>query len=89
MNPSWRKLLNHKFVIPIAPGKKNATPVSVQSVETDSKSEQRGHLGLGQWVRNLPDTIKDVTVWQISSAERWSPENVLSLYLAGDHWSPF
>ena len=33
--------------------KTKAAPVSVQSVETDPQSEQKGHLGLGQWIRNL------------------------------------
>ena len=39
---------------PYRPRSKNkATPVSVQSVEINIQSEQRGHLGLGQWVGNI------------------------------------
>ena len=34
-------------------------------------------------------SIKDATVQQLNSAKRWSQENVLSLYLAGDHQSSF
>ena len=64
-----------------------ATPLSVQSVETNTQNEQRGHLHLGQRVRNLFGSIKDATVQQFSSAKRWSLENVLHWHLAGDHQS--
>ena len=68
-----------------------ASPVCSKSVETKTQSKQKGHLDLGQWVSNLPGTLKDATVnvQQISSPERWSPENVLSSYLAGDNQSSF
>ena len=41
---------------------RQAAPVFVQSVETDTQSEQKGHLGLGQWVGNLLGIIRDATV---------------------------
>ena len=71
--------------------KTKAAPVSTKSVELNTQSKQRKHLGLGQWVSNLIGTIKDATVTsgKISSAKRWSPENVLSSYLAGDHQLSF
>ena len=62
-----------------------ATPISVHS--TDIQDEWRGHLGLGQWVRNSFGPIRDAAGQQLNSAESWSPENVLSSYLAGDHQS--
>ena len=34
----------------------------LKSVETDTQSNQKGPLGLGQWVRNLFCTITDVAV---------------------------
>ena len=71
--------------------KTKAAPVSTKSAEPETQSEQRDHLGLVQWVGNLVGTGKDGTValWHISSPKRWSPENVLSSYLAGDHQSSF
>ena len=79
MNPNWRKNVKPQIIYPFVTRLKiKAAPVSIQSVETDTHSEQKGHLGLGQWARNLFGTIKDATVWEISSAKRWSLENVLS-----------
>ena len=72
--PKLKKIVKPQINHPYGTrSKTKATPVSVQSVETDTQSEQKGHLGLGQWVGNLLGTIKDATVWQISRAERWSP----------------
>ena len=69
--------------------KTKAASVSVQSVEADTQCKQRGHLGLGQWVGHFYGSVKDAAVQQLSSAKRWSPENILSSYLAGDHQSSF
>ena len=68
-----------------------AAPLSTKSLKTKTQSELRGHLGLGQWVGNLVGTVKDATVaiQQKSSAKRWSPENLLPSYLAGDDQSSF
>ena len=83
----WR---NHQVCHPYGTRwKTKAAVVSVQSVETDIQSEQRGHSGLGQWVGNSFGSIKDATAWQFSSAERWSLENLLCSYLAGDHQPSF
>ena len=69
--------------------KTKAASASVQSVEADIQCEQRGHSGLGQWVRHFFGSIKDAVVYQLSSAKRWCLENVLSSYLAGDDQSSF
>ena len=69
--------------------KTKAASASVQWVEPDTHYGQRGHSGLGQWVRHFFGSIKEAMVWQLGSAERWSLENMLSSYLAGDHQSSF
>ena len=69
--------------------KTKAASASGQSVELDIHYEQRGHSGLGQWVRQFFGSIKEAAVQQLGSAERLSPENMLSSYLAGDHQSSF
>ena len=69
--------------------KTKATSASVQSVVPDTHFEQRGHSGLGQWVRQFFGSVKEAAVQQLSSAERWSPDNILSTYLTGDHQSFF
>ena len=67
--------------------KTKTASASVQSVKADY--EQRGHSGLGQWVGQFFGYIKEAAVWQLGSAKRWSPENMLSYYLAADHQSSF
>ena len=69
--------------------KTKAASASVQSGISDTHFEQRGHSGLGQWVRQFFGSVKEATVRQISSADRWSPDNILSNYLTGDHQSSF
>ena len=69
--------------------KTKAASASVQSVEADTLCEQRGHSGLGQWVGQFFGSIKEAAVQQLGSAERWTPENILSSYLTGDHQSSF
>ena len=69
--------------------KTKATSASVQSVIPDTHFEQRGLSGLGQWVIQIFGSIKEAAVQQLSSAERWSPDNILSTYLIGDHQSSF
>ena len=69
--------------------KTKAASASVQSVEPDTHYEQRGHSGLGQWVGQFLGSIKEAAVQQLSSAKRWSPDNMLSCYLTGDHQSSF
>ena len=66
-----------------------ATLASVQSVIPDTHFEQRGNSGLGQWVGQFFVSIKEAAVQQLSSAERWSLDNILSTYLTGDHQSSF
>ena len=39
-----------------------AAPESTKSVELNTQSGPRGHLGLGQWVSNLVGTIKNGSV---------------------------
>ena len=69
--------------------KTTAASASVQSVTPDTHFEQRGHSGLGQWVRQCFGSVKEAAVQQLSSAKRWSPDNILSTYLTGDHQSSF
>ena len=69
--------------------KTKAASASVQSVDPDTHFEQRGHSGLGQWVGQFFGSIKEAAVQQLSSAERWSLDNILSTYLTGDHQSSF
>ena len=69
--------------------KTKAASASVQSGVSDTHFEQRGHSGLGQWVRQFFGSVKEAAVQQISSADRWSPDNILSNYLTGDHQSSF
>ena len=69
--------------------KTKATSASVQSGIPDTLVEQRGHSGLGQWVGQIFGSVKEAAVWQLSSAERWSPDNILLTYLTGDHQSSF
>ena len=65
--------------------KTKAASASVQSVESDTHYEQRGHSGLGQWIGQFFGSIKEAAISQLGSAERWSLENMLSSYLTGDH----
>ena len=69
--------------------KTKAASASVQSVESDTHYEQRGHSGLGEWVRQFFSSVKEAAVQQLGSAKRWSPDNMLSSYLTGDHQSSF
>ena len=69
--------------------KTKAASASIQSVVPDTHFEQRGHSGLGQWVRQFFGSFKEAAVQQLSSAERWSLDNILSTYLTGDHQSSF
>ena len=69
--------------------KTKATSTSVQSVESDTHFEEKRHSGLGQWVRQFFGSVKEAAVQQISSAKRWSPDNILSTYITGDHQSSF
>ena len=69
--------------------KTKASSASVQSVIPDTHFEQRGHFGLGQWVGQFFASVKEAAVQQLSSAKRWSLDNILSPYLTGDHQSSF
>ena len=69
--------------------KTKATSASVQSVIPDTHVEQRGHSGLGQWVGQFFGSFKETAVRQLSSAKRWSLDNILSTYSTGDHQSSF
>ena len=69
--------------------KTKAASASVQSAKADPHYKQRGHSGLGQWVRQFFGSVKEAAVQQLGSAERWSLENMLSSYLAGDYQSSF
>ena len=69
--------------------KTKAASSSVQSVKAYIQTEQRGHVGLSQWVGQGFGSIKEATAQQLGSAKRWSPENMLSSYLTGDHQSSF
>ena len=69
--------------------KTKAASASIQSVIPDTYFEQRGHSGLGQWVRQFFGSVKETAVQQLSSAKGWSPDNILSTYLTGDHQSSF
>ena len=69
--------------------KTKATPASVQSIIPDTHFQQRGHSGLGQWVGQFFGSVKEAAVQQLSSAERWSLDNILLTYLTGDHQSSF
>ena len=42
--------------------KTKATSASVQSVVPDTHFEQRGHSGLGQWVRQFFGSVKEAAV---------------------------
>ena len=65
--------------------KTKAASASVQSVESDTHYEQRGHSGLGQWVGQFFGSIKEPVIQQLGSAKSWSPDNMLSSFLTGDH----
>ena len=69
--------------------KTKAASASVKSVVPDTHFEQREHPGLGQWVGQFFGSIKEAAVQQLSSAERWSLDNILLSYLTGDHLSSF
>ena len=69
--------------------KTKATSASVQSVVPDTHFEQRGHSGLGQWVRQFFGPVKEAADRQLSSAKMLSWDNILSIYLTGDHQSSF
>ena len=67
--------------------KTKAASTSVQSDMSDIHFDQRGHSGLGQWVGQFFGSVKEAAVRQLNSADRWSPDNILSNYLTGDHQS--
>ena len=69
--------------------KTKAASTSVQSDVPDTHFDQRGHSGLGRWVGQFFGSVKEAAVRQINSADRWSPDNILSNYLTGDHQSSF
>ena len=69
--------------------KTKAASTSVQSDVPDTHFDQRGHSGLGCWVGQFFGSVKEAAVRQINSADRWSPDNILSSYLTGDHQSSF
>ena len=69
--------------------KTKAGSASVQSAEADTHYQQREQSGLGQWVAQFFGYIKEAAVQQLGSAKRWSPENMLSSYLTGQHQSSF
>ena len=69
--------------------KTKAASASVQSGISDTHFEQRGHSGLGQWVGQFFGSVKEGAVRQLNSADRWSPDNILSNYLTVDHQSFF
>ena len=56
--------------------KTKATSTSVQSDISDTHFDQRGHSGLGQWVRQFFGSVKEAAVRQLNSADRWSPDNI-------------
>ena len=61
--PKLKKIIKCQINHPFGTrSKTKAAPVSAQSVETDTQSEQKGSLGLGQWVRNSLGTIQDAVV---------------------------
>ena len=91
-DPKMRKLKDTEPQISHPYGtrsKTKAASASVQSVVPDTHFEQRGHSGLGQWVRQFFGSVKEAAVQQLSSAKRWSLDNILSTYLTGDHQSSF
>ena len=49
----------------------------------------KGAFGSRPVGQNFLGSVKGAAVQQLNSAKRWSPENVLSSYLAGDHQSSF
>ena len=69
--------------------KTKTASASVKSGEPDMHCEQRGHSGLGQWVRQIFGSVKEAAVQQLGSAKRWSLDYMLSSYLTGDHQSSF
>ena len=90
--PKVRKLKDIKPQISHQYGsrsKTKAASASIQSGISDTHFEQGGHSGLGQWVRQFFGSVKEATVQQLNSAKRWSPDNILSTYLTGDHQSSF
>ena len=88
--PKLKKIVKPQISQPYdTRSKTKATPVSVQLVEPDTQIEQKGHICVGKWVGTLLGTIEEATVQKISRTKRWSPENVLSSYLAEDHQSSF
>ena len=89
-DPKVKKVNEPKICHPYGTrSKTKATSASVQSVVPDTRFEQRRHSGLGQWVGEFFGSVKEAAVQQLSSAERWSLDNILSTYLTGDHQSSF
>ena len=91
-DPKVNKKLRDKPLISHPYGtrsKTKAISTSVQSVVPDTHFEQRGHSGLCHWVGQFFGSVKEATVQQLNSADRWSPDNILSNYLTGDHQSSF
>ena len=91
-DPSVTKKLRNKPQICHPYGtrsKTKAASTSVQSDVADTHFDQRGHSGLGHWVGQFFGSVKEAAVRQINSADRWSPDNILSNYLTGDHQSSF
>ena len=91
-DPKVRKLKDIKPQISHPYGTRSntkAASASMQSEVSDTHFEQRGHSGLGQWVGQFFHSVKEAAVQQLNSAKRWSPDSILSTYLAGDHQSSF
>ena len=89
--PKVKKLNNTHQISPLygTRSKTKAVSGSIQSVDSDTHFEQRGHSGLDQWVGKCFGSIKEAAVQQRSSAKRWSLDNILLTYLTGDHQSSF
>ena len=89
-DPKVKKLKEPQICHPCGTrSKTKAASASLQSVVPDTHFDQRGHPGLGQWVGHFFGSVKEAAVQQLSSAKRWSPDNILSTYLTGDHQSCF
>ena len=62
-DPKVKKLKQPQICHPYGTrSKTKAVSVSVQSVVPDTHFEQRGHSGLGQWVRQVFSSIKEAAV---------------------------
>ena len=74
----------------MALGQRPKLPQSLYSeVNLTHIVNREGHSGLGQWFGQFFGSIKEAAVQQLGSTERWSPDNMLSSYITGDHQSSF